>query len=258
MNKIFEAKSVDGEEFVLYQLRLLEDNFCYILAQNGVCVCVDPGESDIVRSFVEEQGLELEAILLTHFHTDHVAGSTELKGESKVPIVGPKHKELAFLDQEVMEGDELSLGPFAMEIIHAPGHTMEHLMYYFPELKLLFCGDVLFLGGCGKMFEGNEHHYFHSFEKMKKLPGDTILLVGHDYNKKNIDFLQHLTPSFSEKDMAETDTHHTLKKELAINPFLASKSPTAFLELYQARDAFRSGLRPEDPPKGNNPLETPR
>ncbi len=242
MNKIYSGKTPDGDEFSLYQLRLLEDNYCYILTQNGVCVCVDPSESDPVKEFIDDNGYTLEAILITHYHEDHIAGALELKGERKVPILGPKHKDLPFLDQEVMEGDEISLGPFAMEVIHAPGHTMEHLMYYFPELKLLFCGDVVFLGGCGKMFEGNEHHYFHTFEKIRKLPSDTLLLVGHDYNKRNIDFLSHLSSSFSEKDMTENDPFHTLKQELTINPFLGAKSPSAFLEVYQSREEYREAL----------------
>lgn len=246
MNKIFEGKSPDGEDFSLYQLRVLEDNYTYVLAQNGVCVSVDPGDSDPVNAFLEENGYDLEAILITHFHDDHIGGAKGVKGEKKTPILGPKHQNLPFLDQAVAEEDEISLGPFAMEVIHAPGHTMEHLMYCFPELKLLFCGDVLFLGGCGKMFEGNEHHYFHTFEKIRKLPGDTLLLTGHDYNKRNIDFLKHINPSFSDKDMTENDTYHTLKQEIALNPFLSAKTPGAFLEVYKARETFREAASNPD------------
>lgn len=239
MSKILEGKTADGGRFTLYQLRVLDDNYTYVLAQDGVCISVDPGESAPVSTFIEDSGYTLEAILITHFHADHISGVEELKGDRKIPVLGPKHKDLSFIDQTVAEDDEISLGPFSMEIIHAPGHTMEHIMYYFPELKLLFCGDVLFLGGCGKMFEGNEHHYFNTFEKIKKLPSDTIILTGHDYNKRNIDFIKHIDSSFSEKDMAESDAYHCLEQELSINPFLKAKSPSAFLEIYKSRDAFR-------------------
>jgi len=240
MEKIITDDCSEEGEFSLYQLRVLEDNYTYLLVQNGVCLSIDPGDAEKVTNAIEDMGLALEAILITHFDEDHIQGAAPLKGESKVPIIGPKHRDLPFLDQEVCEGDELSLGPFSMEVIHAPGHTMEHLMYYFPDLKLLFCGDVLFLGGCGKMFEGNEHHYFHAFEKIKRLPSDTRLLTGHDYNKRNIAFIKFLDKHFSEKDMKEGDLFHTLKQELKINPFLKADSPQQFLDVYEKREEFRA------------------
>jgi hydroxyacylglutathione hydrolase len=239
MEKIIDNESSDEGEFSLYSLDILETNWTYILSQNGVCLSIDPGQSAPVKSAIEETGLELEAILITHFHADHIEGAKPLKGDKKLPILGPKHKDLPFLEQVVADGDEISLGPFSIEVIHAPGHTLEHIMYYFPDLKLLFCGDVLFLGGCGKMFEGNQHHYFHTFEKIKKLPTDTRLLVGHNYNQKNIDFMKHLNPDFSDKHMKVDDHFHTLKQELKINPFLSADSPQEFLEIYEKRDAFR-------------------
>lgn len=240
MEKIISGKSPDGEEFSLYQLRILEDNFTYILAQNGVCLSIDPGAAEPVLTAIKSLGLSLDAILITHFHEDHIAGAPEIKEEETVPILGPKHKDLIILDQIVADDDEISLGPFSMEVIHAPGHTMEHVMFFFRELKLLFCGDVLFLGGCGKMFEGNEHHYFHSLEKLRKLPSDTVLLTGHDYNIRNLQFIQHLDQKFSPDNFPEGDTFHTLKKELSINPFLKAKTPTEFREIYDKRELFRS------------------
>ncbi|MCH9620956.1 MAG: Hydroxyacylglutathione hydrolase GloB [Chlamydiia bacterium] len=240
MEKIIDSESSLEGEFSIYLLEILETNYTYLLAQKGVCLSIDPGAFEPVEEALKETGLELESILLTHHHPDHIDGAKKLKGDKKVPILGPKHKDIPFLDSVVADGDEISLGPFSMEVIHAPGHTMEHLMYYFPDLKLLFCGDVLFLGGCGKMFEGNEHHYFHTFEKIKKLPLDTRIFTGHNYNQRNIDFLKHLDPKFSEKDMNPVDHFHTLKQELKINPFLKAETPQDFLSLYNQRDEFRA------------------
>jgi len=240
MEKLIDNESSDEGEFSLYLMEVLETNYTYLLAQNGVALSIDPGESAPVQTALEETGLELEAILITHHHEDHNGGVKKLKGDKKIPVLGPKHKNLSFLDSVIADGDEISLGPFSMEVIHSPGHTLEHVMYHFPELKVLFCGDVLFLGGCGKMFEGNEHHYFHTFEKIKKLPPSTRLFCGHNYNKRNLEFLQFLDPDFSEKDLKEADHFHTLKQELKINPFLKAESPHEFLEVYQKRDEFRS------------------
>lgn len=240
MEQIIDHQSSDEGEYSLYQLKVLEDNYTYILALGGLCVCIDPGESEPVKNYLAQSGLDLEAILITHFHQDHCLGAKELKGDKKIPVLGPKHKELSMVNQVVADGDEVSVGPFMMEVIHAPGHTMEHVMYHFAELKLLFCGDVLFLGGCGKMFEGNQHHFFHTFEKIKNLPQDTKILVGHNYNQRNFDFIKHLNPKFSEKDFKLDAPFHTLKQELKINPFLQAKDAQEFLNLYERRDEFRA------------------
>ncbi len=240
MEKILEEISSLGEEFIVYRLRVLDDNFTYLLAQNGLCVSIDPGDDEPVRGLISELNLELEAILVTHFHKDHSGGAKGLKGEKKLPILGPKHKELPFLDQVIADGDEISLGPFSMTVIHAPGHTMEHVMYYFQEIDLLFCGDVLFLGGCGKILEGNEHHYFHALEKIKNLPLETRIFAGHDYNKRNIEFIQFLDPTSVSAGMKEEDTFHTLEQEMAINPFLKAKTPPIFNELHQKCKEFNT------------------
>ena len=197
MEKILEEITPEGEAFIIYRLKGLADNITYLLAQNGVCISIDPGKDQVVDELISELGLKLEAILITHFHKEHSGGAKELKGEKRIPILGPKHRELSFLDQVIEDGDEISLGPFSMTVIHAPGHTI--------------------LGGCGNMEEGNEHHYFHSLEKIKSLPIETRIFAGHAYNTRS----------------KKAAPFHTLEKEMVGNPFLKALTPHALNELFK-------------------------
>ena len=144
MKKIIDSVSLLGENFAVYQIDVLEDNFSYLLCQNGIALCIDPGESAPIETLLVEKILSLEAILITHFHSDHIGGVEKLSKKRKTSLLGPKHEKLPFIKEIVEDEDEISLGPFTLEVIAAPGHTLDHLMYYFPELSLLFCGFVAF------------------------------------------------------------------------------------------------------------------
>jgi hydroxyacylglutathione hydrolase len=239
MHKIIEEINADKEQFSLYQLKMLEDNFSYLLVQNGVCFAIDPSDAQKVEIAMEEIPCSLEAILVTHFHKSHALGAAALKGDTKIPILGPKHKSLSFIDSEVDDGDAISLGPFSMEVIHAPGHTFEHVMYFFRELKLLFCGDVIFLGGLGKMEEGTEQQYFYTIEKIKALPKDTRILPGKDLSKKNAEFNLFLDPNFKWAEELSSQSFATIEMEMKRNPFLMAKTPHKFKEVYEKMEAFK-------------------
>lgn len=239
MEKIISEAGAEGEEFSLYQLPILEDNFTYLLCQDGACVSIDPGDFKPVESFIKEKELTLEAVLITHFHSDHIGGVKELKDTHEVAVLGPKHEMLSMVDQHVEDEDELSIGPFSLQVLKTPGHTLDHVSYYFEAQKLLFCGDVLFPFGLGKMFEGNEQIFFSTLEKIKKLPKDTRLLTGHDYIQRNIDFIQFLDPSFDDTKY-KGSTFTTLDEECLINPFMKVRSSKEFMQMYQKRDEFRS------------------
>jgi len=129
--------------------------------------------------------------------------------------MGPKQEDLDFIDQEVMEGDECLISNFTVQVIALPGHTLDHVGYYFPDCKALFSGDALYLGGCGKMLEGNEVQYFESLQKIKKLPADTRIFGGHGKGEP---------------------TMRTLGEEVRLNPFLQVSSPEEFLKARHAMD----------------------
>ena len=209
MSNIFR----DDTGFIIYQIPCLADSFLYMLSSNQSAIAIDPGEGTLVQKELEENQLSLEAILLTHHHKAHVKDAVYLRAKTEATIMGPKQEDLDFVDQEVMEGDECLISNFTVQVIALPGHTLDHVGYYFPDCKALFSGDALYLGGCGKMLEGNEVQYFESLQKIKQLPPDTRIFGGHGKGEP---------------------TMRTLEEEMRCNPFLQVSSSEEFLKaLYE-------------------------
>jgi hydroxyacylglutathione hydrolase len=206
----------NGLEFEIYQIPCLKNSFTYLVSSHQIAISIDPGEGSVIQKELQEHELKLETILLTHHHKAHVEDALFLKTKTEATIMGPKHEEIEFVDQEVMDEDECLIGSFTVKVISLPGHTHDHVGYYFPECKALFSGDALYLGGCGKMLEGNEMEYFESLQKLKKLPPDTRIFGGH-----------HIT----------LETVRTLEEEMKFNPFLQVRSPEEFLKLRNEVDA---------------------
>jgi hydroxyacylglutathione hydrolase len=206
----------NGLEFEIYQIPCLKNSFTYLVASHQVAISIDPGEGSVIQKELQDHDLKLETILLTHHHKAHVEDALFLKTKTDATIIGPKHEELLFVDQEVMDEDEFLIGSFIVKVMSLPGHTKDHVGYYFPDCKALFSGDALYLSGCGKMLEGDEKEYFDSLQKIKKLPGDTLIFGGH-----------HIT----------VESARTLEEEMKINPFLQVRSPEEFLKLRNEVDA---------------------
>ena len=205
-------EELNGLEFEIYQIPCLQNSFSYLVCSQGVAIAIDPGVGELIENELHEHELKLEAILLTHHHKAHVQDAPYLKTKTEATIIGPEHDDLDFVDQVVMDDDECIISQFTVKVIGLPGHTFDHLGFYFPDCKALFSGDALFLGGCGKMLEGNELDYFESMQKIKKLPLDTRIFGGHQFS---------------------SETVRTLEEEMKINPFLMSTSPEEFRQLKQ-------------------------
>ncbi len=209
MTNIWKSENSNGD-FEIYQIPCLKDSFTYLISSHKMAISIDPGDGSIILKELEQHDLKLEAILLTHHHKAHVEDAVYIKGKTEATIIGPKHNELEFIDQEVIDDDECLIASFTVRVLGLPGHTLEHLGYYFPDCKALFSGDALFLGGCGKMLEGDEIQYFESMQKIKKLPPDTLIFGGHNFS---------------------LETVRSLEEEMSLNPFLMAKSPEEFLKL---------------------------
>ena len=114
------------------------------------------------------------------------AGSTK----PNVIVIGGINDDVEGKTLSVTDKDEMTLGDFNVRFLETPGHTNGHICYYFESTftKMVFTGDCLFVGGCGKFFEGGAEEMFGSFKKLAELPRETLVYVGHEYTVSNYNF----------------------------------------------------------------------
>jgi len=215
----------------------LKDNYSYIVIDpknKNTCV-VDPSESKPIINFLEKNNLQLNYILNTHHHYDHVGGNTELKKKYKAKIVGFEGdcERIPEIDIMLKDGEIWKQDNFEAKVIHIPGHTLGHICFHFYNENNLFTGDTLFSLGCGRIFEGTYEQMFASLEKIKKLPLKTKIYCGHEYTLQNSKFCitydggnQNLIKKIQEIKEKLTKNKptipSTLEEELKNNIFLRS------------------------------------
>ncbi|MCC6657616.1 MAG: hydroxyacylglutathione hydrolase [Rhodocyclaceae bacterium] len=178
----------------IHALRAFEDNYIWLLREGRRIVAVDPGEAAPVLRYIDEQGVDLAAILLTHHHGDHCGGVAGLLQRQAVDVYGPAHEAIAGVSIAVGEGDIVELPglPASFRVIDVPGHTRGHVAYY--GQGALFCGDTLFGCGCGRLFEGTAQQMWASLCKLAALPPDTRVYCAHEYTLSNIRFALAVEP----------------------------------------------------------------
>ncbi|MEH6453103.1 MAG: hydroxyacylglutathione hydrolase [Psychromonas sp.] len=214
-------------------IKAFNDNYIWLIkdSQSQHCIIVDPGDSAPVLEMIESQQLILDAIILTHHHYDHVDGVEGLlkATDTKVEIYS---KNKIFPDSQlVKDGDQINFfnDTFCLNVMEVPGHTLDHLAYY--NEALLFCGDTLFSGGCGRVFEGTHEQMFSSLSRLAKLPEATKVYCAHEYTQNNLIFSHHIEPKnqyllkYIQKvsqlrQQGVPTIPSTIAVEKAINPFL--------------------------------------
>lgn len=168
------------------------DNYIWLLPlpdDDGRALIVDPGDAAPVLQVLTERRLTPAAILVTHHHYDHVGGIRELRDRCAIPVYGPAGIP-AEVDCVLGDGDRLEA--WRLQVLATPGHTRDHLCY--AGEGLLFCGDTLFAGGCGRLFEGTAEQMYHSLEKLRRLPDDTRVYCAHEYTLSNLRFAVQVEP----------------------------------------------------------------
>ena len=206
-------------------LSVFGDNYIHIIQYDSNIIVVDPTLSSRVSDFLKNKNLSLSTILITHHHYDHIGGNEHLKTATNCTIIGPDDDRIPCLDRRVYDGENITIGPLSFTVFSVPGHTASHIIYFMPEQKILFSGDFLFSGGCGRVFEGTYEQMFSSLQILATLPKDTAVYFGHDYASKNMQFAEKIDPNNAMIKKRKITMPSTLALEYEINPFLRLQDP---------------------------------
>ncbi len=233
----------------------LGDNYIWLLqaSDSSATILVDPGDARPALDAIADHGLELRAILITHHHGDHVGGLNEVLAQWSVPVYGPATEQVAGVTHPVGGGDRFMIEALGTEfvVIDTPGHTAGHIAFH--GGGWLLCGDTLFAGGCGRVFEGTYEQMHDSLQRLAALPDATRGCCGHEYTLANLAFARAVEPDNEEladrerraqelRDAGEPTVPFTLAEERTTNPFLRCHVPA----VHAAAEA-RAGRTLSDP-----------
>ena len=226
----------------LLPLPAFTDNYIWMLHDDRQAVVVDPGDATPVMQVLQHLRLQLTAILVTHHHADHVGGVDSLRNATGARVYGPASERIpqpadALSARDVVDKDTLGL---RFEVIDVPGHTAGHIAFYCADMDgkpLLFCGDTLFSGGCGRLFEGTPAQMLDSLDQLAALPDDTRVCCAHEYTLSNLKFARAVEPGNEQLlhyikhcETLRSQNLPTLPSNMAlerrINPFLRVREKT--------------------------------
>jgi hydroxyacylglutathione hydrolase len=217
------------------------DNYLWLVRQGRLAAVVDPGDAAPVLAVLQQQRLQLRAILLTHHHKDHVGGVLELVERTGATVFGPANETLPHCDRRLSEGDRVTLPELDLdlEVLDVPGHTAGHIAYAGRAggvTPLVFCGDTLFASGCGRLFEGTPRQMKESLAKLAALPAKTRVYCAHEYTLSNLAWAAAVEPDNVTLEVWHNQARHqreqsqptvptTLDLERQVNPFLRTAVP---------------------------------
>jgi hydroxyacylglutathione hydrolase len=224
----------------LIPLPAFTDNYIWLLHDDRHALVVDPGDGAVVLAWLAQNPqVQLDTILVTHHHADHTAGLAELTEHTGATVHAPAMEKMPVAVHGVQQGDDIFWHGLRLQVLDVPGHTAGHIAFWsaMPDQSpVLFCGDTLFSGGCGRLFEGTPAQMLDSLDRLAALPSDTRICPAHEYTLSNLKFALAVDP-----DNAALNAHFhvcaqlrqegqptlpaRLSTELAINPFLRSRSP---------------------------------
>lgn len=215
------------------------DNYIWLVHNGQDAVVVDPGDAQPVLAALQDLQLTLRAIVLTHHHGDHTGGVAPLRQATGCRVLGPTLEKLPEPVERVHAGHSIHLLGHDWQVLEVPGHTAGHIAWYCPSLVAggaVFCGDTLFSGGCGRLFEGSAAQMHTSLQQLAALPGSTHIFCAHEYTLSNLRFALAVEPDNAAlqqyQQWCQQQREHglptlpsTIAQELAINPFLRCHVP---------------------------------
>jgi hydroxyacylglutathione hydrolase len=215
-------------------IKAFSDNYIWLVTTNEGLLVVDPGDAAPVESYLKDNNMSLSNILITHHHFDHTGGVKRLsETNNNLDVYGPTNSIFDGINKELKDGDKINILGIDFSIIEVPGHTLDHIAFFAEndDNPFLFCGDTLFAGGCGRIFEGTYEQMFESLSKLSELPLNTKVYCGHEYTLSNLSFALKVDKSNNILQVRYADCIEarnndiptipsTLELEMQTNPFL--------------------------------------
>lgn len=220
---------------------MFSDNYGHILIDRATnqAACIDPAEPGPVDNKLKELKVDMKMLLITHKHNDHIGGNQYFANKgSAIQIIGPRYEPIPYITQPVSDQDTFMLGSLTIKVFHTPCHTSGHIVYYVTGAEgttpVLFTGDTLFVGGCGRFFEGTATEMLANMDLFASLPRETTFYCAHEYTEANYKFLAAMDAEVCGGRYAEVQEMRrqglstvpsTLGAELDTNLFMKCREP---------------------------------